>query len=305
VLRKVLWVGIGLVVLAVLAGIWTVWRRPLAALAWYERSSLSRAGLTQKFQDAPTGRLSVWEGGSGQDLLLLHGAGDQAGAWSGVVPDLVARYHVLAPDLPGHGASSPLAGPLTIGMMLSAVESVLNPRPPGSGTIIVGHSLGAWVAMLVAHSHQELTARLILIDGGALRGEREDLSLMPGSRNEARRLVAALRDPGSPPIPDFVLDDVMREARSGAIGRLAASAQDMNRYLLDGRLSEIHVPVDMLWGGSDQLMPAGYAKKMEAQLPAARLRVLPKCGHVPMRECPESFRRALDEVLRQPPPGIP
>jgi pimeloyl-ACP methyl ester carboxylesterase len=111
--------------------------------------------------------------------------------------------------------------------------------------------------------------------------------------------MAALMGPSASRSPDFVLDDLIRVARHGPLGRLASTAGEMDDYLLDGRLGEVRVPVDLLWGADDEVFPVAYAQRMLRQLPAARLTVLPGCGHVPHRSHPERFARALLDVLER------
>jgi pimeloyl-ACP methyl ester carboxylesterase len=298
-------VGLALVaalLLSVLAGVLWVWKRPLEFFAWMGRRSLAGAGLVKVVVDSPVGQQTLWQGGSGPILLLLHGAGDQAGAWSHVVPSLVGRYRLIVPDLPGHGESAPGTGPLTMGTELAGLEAVVQNRASDAPVILVGNSLGAWLAMLYGVKHPEHVSRLVAVNGGALRGDRPDLTLTPSNREEARKLFDALTDPGSLRVPDFVLDDVVRQARSGPLGRLASTSDDMQNYLLEGRLNQLTVPVDLLWGGADRMLSLEYANRMEAGLPAARLTVIPRCGHVPQQECPERFVAALEKILEQPPP---
>ena len=214
----------------------------------------------------------------------------------------MAKFDVLVPDLPGHGDSAPRAGPLGVGAILEGIEEFLAQAVPGAPLILVGNSLGAWIATLYALRHPERVARVVLVNGGALLGGRPDVSLMPKDRAEARHALNATRCPGSRPVPDFVIDDIMRQARRGPIGRMAAAAAGMFPYLLDGRLHEIRVPVDLLWGVCDQLMPLSYAEKMLAALPAARLTTLPKGGHVPHRECANDFALKLIDLLQKPAP---
>jgi pimeloyl-ACP methyl ester carboxylesterase len=173
---------------------------------------------------------------------------------------------------------------------------------PQDLAIIVGNSLGAWAALLYAHEHPDRVARLVLVNGGALVGDRPDLSLMPKSRADAAALMTQLTDPASPRMAGFVLDDVVRQAQTGPIARLAQTAAGMDKYVLDGKLGEIGVPVDMLWGESDKLFPIAYALRMKAQLPASRITTIPGCGHVPQQECPSRFIAALTDVLTMPPP---
>lgn len=303
-------VGIaGLLVLLVLAGGLLFWMRPLAVFNWMRRQALTRAGLEKTAVETALGRQVLWQGGSGPTLVLLHGAGDQAGTWAVVAPDLTREYRVLVLDLSGHGDSEPAEGSLTLGMVVQGLEAVLEQKAD-EPVILVGNSMGAWLSMLYAHTHPEQVVRVVAVNGGPLSqnllaSPRADLTLTPADREQARRLMAALRDPSSPPVPDFVLDDIVRRARTGAIGRMPSRLEDYQPYLLDGRLQEIKTPVDLLWGESDQLLPLSYAERLREGLPAARLTELPRCGHVPQLECPERFLPALKKLLHEAPPSLP
>lgn len=283
---------------ALLAATLVARRFPLALAAWLERRALRRQGFSRTFLDSAAGRMTVFEAGSGPPLVFLHGAGDQAGAWSKVAPAFTSRYRVLIPDLPGHGSSAPARGPLTMAMELAGVEALLDLCGAKQGAVLVGNSLGAWLAMLYAAGHAERVSRIVLVNGGPLRWTHSGVTLLPADREEARRTMEALRDPGSPRVPDFVLDDVIRTARDGPIGRLAA-APDLDEHLLDGRLSECRVRAELLWGESDRLMGLDYARNLANQLPDARLTVVPRCGHIPQRERPREFGAALASILSE------
>ena len=167
---------------------------------------------------------------------------------------------------------------------------------------IVGNSLGAWLACLWAKEHPERVERIVLVNGGPLKHVAEGLTLQPKDLSEARRTIEALRDPGSIRVRDFVLDDVVREAANGPIARLAAASAGMEEFVLEGRLGELTVPVDIVWGASDRMMPLSYAERMRDQLPRVRLTALPRCGHVPQQECPAAFVAALGKLLAGSPP---
>ena len=294
--------GVAALVLIVLAvGVWYVWKRPLSVYAAFNRRTLAGAGLTEITVDSPVGPQAYWTGGAGPTLVLLHGAGDSAGSWASIADKLVPRYRLVIPDLAGHGHSGPAAGDLSVGQVLTGVEAVVR-QGPQEPVILVGNSLGAWVALLYAKQHPDRVARVVLVNGGALVGERRDLSLMPKTREEAAALMTQLRDSAADPIPGYVLDDVVREANTGPIARLAATAGRMGDYVLEGRLHEVAVPVDLIWGESDKLFALSYARRMMAQLPASRLTTIPACGHVPQQECPTRFRASLLDVLTMPPP---
>ena len=278
------------------------YRHPLRVFSLLNRRRLARAGLVRRSIPSPAGDLVYWIGGKGQALVLLHGAGDEAGTFAGVVERLLTRFRVVVPDLAGHGMSGPAEGPLPVGTMLAGLTAVME-REVRDPAILAGNSLGAWLAALYARANPARVARLVLVNGGPIVGDRPDLDMMPTSRAEAAVLMTQLRDPRSAPIAGFVLDDIVRAAGTGPIARVAQAAPLMAPYLLDGKLHEFTVPADLIWGESDKLLSLAYARKLMAGLPASRLTTIPSCGHVPHQECPSMFVSALLDVLQAPPPA--
>ena len=279
-------------------------RHPIATTVWFRRKRLQRSGFAKTTVETSAGPQIVWHGGRGPLLVPLHGAGDQAGTWHKIAPHLAKKYSLVMPDLAGHGQSAPSSGSLSLGTILSALEQVLDLGAWNSQRfILAGNSLGAWIAMLYARKHPERVSRLLLIDGGALKHEQAFVSLMPKNREEARRAFDAVLDPASPRPPAFVLDDLVRVTHCGTMARLMASIAEASDYVLDGKLGNFPVPVDIVWGASDRLVPLDYARKLEAQLPAARLTVIERCGHAPQLECPKKFLQVLKSVLAADPPG--
>ena len=278
---------------------------PLARIAAAARASLTESGMERGEMEAAGRRLVYWRGGEGPHLVFLHGSGQQAGAWAPVAPAFLGEHTVHVLDLPGHGDSEPSEGPLSMGAVVAGMEAYLETLE--GEAILVGNSMGAWLATIQAHRHPDGVARIVLVNGGALLNvPAEGLTLTPADRESARRVMAALRDPSSPPLPDEILDDIVARSRSGPIGRMMQDVPGLMAHLLDGRLGEVETPVDLLWGESDRLMTLDYARRMEDQLPRARLTVLERCGHIPTGECPERFSEALRAVLAlDPPPAAP
>ena len=290
-----------LVVIALAAGGWLFFMRPLAVYEWQTRFALRSAGLARHEVATGVGGQTVFRGGSGPLLVLLHGAGDQAGSWSRVAPSLARRFTVIVPDLAGHGDSAPADGPLPMATVLGGLEAVLESELAGQRATLVGNSLGGWLALLVAHRRPEWVTRAVIENGGAIRGHEEEITLLPADRKQAREVMALLRDGASRPVPGFVLDDLVRAARVGPLARFAATAETMEGFILDGHLGEIAAPVDLIWGESDKVMPLDYARRMMAELPRARLMTVPSCGHVPHVECPNAFLAALLPLLEERP----
>ena len=287
----------GLLVGLVVGSVLWVYLRPLSVYAWMGRRTLRAVKLAEVSIDTPVGRQRAFVGGSGPVVVLLHGAGDQAGAWSRLAPQLVRSYTLIVPDLAGHGDSEPRTGPIAVDRILGGAEAVIEQLAEGRRVTIVGNSLGAWIAMLVGHRHPEWVERIVAVNGGAIKGTNAEAVVVPKTLADARAAMTQLRDAGSPPIPDFVLRDVVRQATRGPLARFVATADTMEQWTLDGRLGELKPPVTLLWGVSDKVMPLEYANRMLAELPSAHLVTLEKCGHVPQNECPDALLAALLQVL--------
>lgn len=290
------------------AGVWLVMERPLTLERWAAVAALERAGLERRAVATPAGELAVWTGGggdgndAGDTLVLLHGAGDHAGAWAEVVPALAAEHRLVVADLPGHGDSAPDDDPLTMATVLAGVVGLLESDVAAASgpPVVVGNSLGGWLALLVGLEHPELASRLVVVNGGGTPGPVDPAVLLPADREEAAALFDLLGAPG--PIPGPALDDVVRRVQDGALGRFMA-ADDHLDHALSGRMGAVAVPVDLVWGELDGYLPPSYAEATAAALPAARLTTIPDCGHVPPRYCPAAFTGTLTRVLAAPPPA--
>lgn len=275
---------------------------PLARQAAEARAALTEAGFERVEVEAAGRRLVVFRGGAGPHLVLLHGSGQQAGAWSKVAPGLAERYTVHVLDLPGHGDSEPTEGALPMATLVEGVAAYVGSLD--GPAVLVGNSLGAWLTTIQAHRHPEAVSRAVLVNGGALLNvPAEGLTLTPTTREEARKVMAAIRDPESPRLSDEELDDLVRRSGTGATSRMMQDLPGLVSHLLDGRLGEVTVPVDVVWGASDGLIPMAYAERMTGELPRARLTVIERCGHIPGAECPERLLAALKEVLAADPPA--
>ena len=290
--KKIALALLAFIVIAAAAAFVAFRLRPLATLQIVGRSMVRGAKLEKVTVAGPRGPLTVFRGGTGPTVVLLHGVNDQAGGWARVAKPLAASHHLVIPDLPGHGESEPLEGPLTVDELIAGVEAVLaaEPRP----AVLVGNSMGGWLALLVARRHPEHVSRVVLLNAAAIRAERH-VSLVPKDREEARAAMAAVMAPSAPPTPDFVLDDLVRRAPASPAARLMATS--FNDHALDGRLGEIRVPVFMVWGAEDRLLPRAYAEKVAAGLPQAKLTFLDNCGHMPQRECPDRLLPLLEAAI--------
>ena len=132
---------------------------------------LAELPLTERWLQLSGVSSAVLEGGDGPPVLLLHGPGEFAALWGRVIPDLVRTHRVVAPDLPGHGASGLPDGPLDherVRMWLGELIERTCATPPR----VVGHLLGGAIAARFASERPEELSRLVLVDSFGLSWNR-------------------------------------------------------------------------------------------------------------------------------------
>lgn len=269
------------------------------------------------FVEAGGLRWHVQQGGEGPDLLLLHGTGGSTHSWSALLPHLVARFRVTAPDLPGHGFTSVPADPRELGMAgmsraLSALLAHLQLRP----ALVVGHSAGA-----------ALAARLVL-DGAAepagLAGLAPSLAPPAGAVTEmaaalfgplfrSRRLAAVaasriregsllrflLRSTGSRVPPDSLARYRMLLGHPGVLGSAMAMVSAWEPGTLTRSLGRLRTPFLLVAGGEDRWIPPAAVHRIARSIPGARVVDLPGLGHLAHEEAPEAVAPLLLDLARE------
>ncbi len=275
--------------------------------------SFTHAGVTLRYtEDGPP---SGPPGGG--TVLFLHGFGLSSHTWRHVTPAIAASNRVVCIDMKGFGASDePDDGAYTAYDQAALVAALMEARDM-RGATVVGCSFGGHVALeldrLLAGTGR--VARLVLI-GGVVPGQRLSPVVRIARRLPARLLLAAFRpiflntlmrvafyDASRIP-PDFVAEYASRLRSPEARRVLLRAAPLIFAPGPDGPVSErlgaIDVPVLLIWGANDGLIPVENARRLAAQIPGARLVVLPECGHVPQEERPRETADAIAGFLCEP-----
>lgn len=252
----------------------------------------------------------VLEGGAGPPIVLLHGPGDFAGAWKRVIPDLVTTHRVVAPDLPGHGASELVAGRLDadgLRAWLNGLIEQMCAAPP----VLVGHVLGGAIAARFAVNHGDRVSRLVLVDSLGLGRFRPKpafaLTMLaflarPTERSYTRFMrqcsfdLDGLRGELGSEWDSFVAYSLERargpEAKAG--GRLM---RDFGvPRIPPGDLARIAVPTVLIWGRHDRANPLRTAQEASARY-GWPLHVIENCADDPPRDQPRAFLEALRASL--------
>ena len=227
-------------------------------------------------------------------LVLVHGVNDQAATWSEIAPKLADDFNVIAFDLPGHGGSEPKTGPIPMRSMIDAVSTIIERESPNAPVILAGNSMGGWVSMLYASEHPERVSHLILEDASGMAWDVSHVPLFPKDRDEALRLLRMVHGPNMP-IADWIVDAVLN-AKDLPQKRVLEAG--LFEWLVDTRLPKLTMPVTLIWGANDGLLPMAYANTLQSRIAGSKLNVIDKAAHIPHRQAPAEFLRLFHEAVR-------
>ena len=279
----------------ILALLWWVWPTPLALLfQWIERR---RAGLRSLRAEHDGIDWHYLEGGHGEPLVLLHGFNANCDHFCRVAVHLREHFRILAPDLPGFGATKMIDNPsFRIEDLAARVLEWLDAVNVHQ-IYLGGNSMGAYLAAAMARQAPERVRGLWLLAPGGLHtaelsavlkevAEDRHNPLVVRHRRDFRRLLdyCFVRPPW---IPGPLLRFLGQRAAADAVR--AQRIFDAMRYesrpleeLIDG----LDVPALIVWGQADQVLHVSGIRIVEQLMPRTLSLVLPNVGHLPMLEAP-------------------
>ena len=261
---------------------------------------------TSRFVRASGLRWHVQEAGDGQRILLLHGTGAATHSWRGLLGLLARHNHVLAPDLPGHGFTEmPLAERMSLPAMASLLGGLLA-RIGFAPDLVVGHSAGAAIAARMILDRAIRPRALFSLNGALMPLAGRSSLLFPlAARMLARTravpwifsLHAANRDlverllgnTGSRLQPSDLL--LYRRLLLNP-GHVSAALQMMAHWDLKSLaddLPRLDLPVVLVVGSADGMIPPGDAERLRAILPRSQVVTLDRLGHLAHEERPEAI----------------
>jgi pimeloyl-ACP methyl ester carboxylesterase len=259
--------------------------------------------------------------GSGPAVLLIHGIGDNSTTWHTVQSTLAQRFTVIAPDLLGHGKSDKPRADYSVAAYANGMRDLLSVLEIDRVTVI-GHSLGGGVAMQFCYQFPQLVERLVLVaTGGVTRDVHPMLRLaslpmgsealallrMPLALNTlqvAGRIVGTLlgsrgvaRD-----LPDVVriLAELPEPTASSAFSRTLRAVVDWRGQvitMLDRCYLTKSVPVQLIWGDEDFVIPVSHARMAHAAMPGSQLEIFNRSGHFPFHDDPDRFVEVVGRFI--------
>ena len=239
--------------------------------------------------------VEVIEKGRGRPLLFLHpGIGLDRSA--PVIDKLAEHARVIAPSHPGFGNSEQPRAFTTIDDLAYFYLDLLD-EIDLNDTVVVGVSLGAWIAAEIAIKSTARLSHLVLANAVGIkvgaRDTRDIVDIFAITEPELNKL--AYFD------PTIVERDykAMAEAdvRVIARNREASARYGWSPYMHDpklkSRLHRISIPTLCLWGSADRILTEDYGRAYCAAIPGARFETIARAGHYPHIEQPDAFARAV------------
>ena len=306
--RTLRWILISIVALLVFV-VAFAFLRPLTVLWTATQAHLLFDGIHSDythiaFAGNPDVRIHYFAGGSGSPIVLVHGLGGRAEDWANLMPQLVRDHHrVYALDLPGYGRSDwPRNATYSIPELAGAVEAFMDDRHLQQ-TDLAGWSMGGWVAMQVALDHPRRIRRLVVLDSAGIRFALNwDTSLFePDTPGKLRELDDLLLPGAAPRVPGFIERDIFRFVRKhGWVVSRNMESLLSGKNLLDGQLGELKMPMLIVWGKEDRLIPVSVGQIMHTAIPQSEFVVVDGCGHLAPAQCAAQIgpvmKGFLDEV---------
>ncbi|HYI17534.1 MAG TPA: DHA2 family efflux MFS transporter permease subunit [Solirubrobacteraceae bacterium] len=262
-------------------------------------------GLERRELELYGHRVVYHTAGEGPAILLVHGLLDSSLTWRKLAPVLALGHTVIAPDLLGHGESD---GPEQVDYSLGGHAGMLRDLLDELGherVTVVGHSLGGGIAMSFSYHYPERVERLALISSGGLGRDVNGVlraTTLPGAGAVMRTLGARLPVAAGRGLaailaalklrrPSRAMLDVVRTLeRLGDSGRRGAYLKTV-RAVIDGRGQKVlaldrldllgRMPVLVVWGTADRVIPVSHCDALRAAVPEASIVLMDGIGHAP------------------------
>lgn len=269
-------------------------------------------------------RTRVIEAGQGEPLVLIHGVGGHAEAWSRNLMRLAQDFHVLAIDLMYHGYSQkePQDGKLIDHYAAQVIDllDVIGTQK----AYIEGESLGGWVCMWLGLHHPDRIHKLVLNTAAGVRFKEDEVQIdHEGGQNLlASRSIAAVQNPNPETIrsrlewlmasPDRVTDELVdirlkiysdpatKQALTHVFTNSFGEGTTRQYQLSEETVSSIDVPCLVLWSDKNPGQKVDAAERLHSLIKGSELYVIKDAAHWPQWEQPEDHDRVVRNYLKAP-----
>jgi pimeloyl-ACP methyl ester carboxylesterase len=252
-----------------------------------------------KYFDIESTKIAFWVNDSDFDkkklnLVFLHGSGSDHSAWSHQYARLHKHYNIFAVDLPGHGHSGG-SGEVNVEdycLWVKKLLAILDLKK----TVLVGHSLGAAIALRFALNYPQIIVGIVLVGGGIK---------MP-----VNSFFLEFLKTNPPAVPTEVMDlickyslakenrfkfsaPLQKSLSQSKVDVLYGDLSGCNNLDLTQELGKIKAPALVICGAEDKMTPPDFSRQLAAGISGASLEIVEGAGHMVMMERPAEFNMSL------------
>lgn len=238
--------------------------------------------------------------GSGIPVVLLHGYPFDHTIWKEVSRELSNQAHVILPDLRGHGRSPKPAQGYTIADMASDVKSLLD-EIQVSSAVLIGHSMGGYVALSFAHQYPEKLLGLGLVAShgyaDSIEKKQSRIKTIDSIRNLGTAAALALMPDSltrSPVVRKVCREFIENADSEGMVGVISAIAHRPDTMAV---LNALRCPIMVLAGKNDEIIPIGTSRLMVSDIDDVNFIEVEEAGHMPMLEKPEVVADSIISLI--------
>jgi pimeloyl-ACP methyl ester carboxylesterase len=252
------------------------------------------------------------------DVLFIHGLGSSSIVWRDIPDALSVDYHTIAIDLVGFGLSDKPEKPVyyTIEgfsrIIADFLETIGTKKRGSSKLILIGHSLGGYIATQFAIEHKAMIRKLVLVDSSGLLesptpllNDYYDAAMEINPIIRYDKIKRVLEDMyASPyrllPISVNLFEYVIE--KKGARQAFGSSFKNSTSSQIEPEGFKVIQDIQclVLWGEKDNLIPVRYSDRFKEMLPKAKYELIKDAGHAPFVEKPALFYQKLTTFLNHP-----
>jgi len=252
-------------------------------------------------------------------IILLHGFGSSTYSWQKVMDPLSEYGAVLAYDRPAFGLTERVTtfegtdfNPYKMDFQPEIVINFID-EEQAEKVILIGNSAGGTVAIQTALDYPDKISALILVspavfESGGAPGWIKPLLNLPHFNRLGPILVRSIRERGLELLELAWSDQQKITQKDYENYQKPLSVSNWDTALweftkvnggtdLQSRLKELSIPVLIISGEYDKIIPVEQSKQLEVNLPGSEIVIIPNCGHVPQEECPDGFLEATDSFI--------
>jgi pimeloyl-ACP methyl ester carboxylesterase len=246
-------------------------------------------------------KLHYREAGEGPAVILLHGLGGDGSRWTSTVSSLAGDFRVIALDQIGFGESDKPLANYNHAMLAEFLVEFMKTIGVEKASL-VGHSMGAFVAMYAAVHYPEVIDRLVLVDGGGLVNAPRSPHLVRIQNGttlaETREYFELMFYDKSLVTDEMVRANYVRRLRvSHTISKMQEARAKNLATISEEQARGIAAPTLILWGKHDELLDPSDAGVLDRIIPNSRAVLLDKTGHIPQVEQPKRFNQLVRDFL--------